>query len=614
MTVARRDEAMDIDDWLRELALPEYEAVFRANAVDLQVLPELTETDLEKLGVLLGHRKRMLRAIAGFEVPSPPISSHPAQVEPALPQHGAQRRQLTVIFCDLVGSTPLSARLDPEDLRDLIANYHKTVTAIVDSYGGFVARYVGDGLLVYFGYPRAHEEAAERALRAALAVADAVPLLEAAGERVRIRVGIATGLVVVGDLVDGSGSGHEVVGETPNLAARLQMEAEPNTVLIDAGTRQLVGELFEYRGLGRIEIKGFARPVQIWQVVRPGVIASRFEALRAASTTPLVGRDDEIELLVRNWRRAKAGDGRVVLICGEPGIGKSKLTAALQDRLTKEPHTRFQLFCSPHHRDSALYPFVNQIERAAGLEPGDTIEAKLDKLEAALRHADGGSGEAIGLFAELLDLPDTGRYPRSTLDPQQRRQSTLAAFVRQLETLAHRQPMLAVFEDAHWSDATSLELLDMMIERTKRLPILVLITFRPEFVPPWAGLAHVSLVLLNRLGSSQTAALATHIAGDKPLPAEIIDRIVERTDGIPLFVEELTKTLVEGDLLRQADDAYVLDTPLTSLAIPTSLQASLLARLDRLNTAKRLAQVAAALGRAFSYDLLAASRTYRSRR
>ena len=282
-------------------------------------------------------------------------------------------------------------------------------------------------------------------------------------------------------------------------------------------------------GLGRIEIKGFARPVQIWQVVRPGAIASRFEALRAASTTPLVGRDDEIELLVRNWRRAKAGDGRVVLICGEPGIGKSKLTATLQNRLAKDPHTRLRLFCSPHHSDSTLYPFVNQIERAAGLEPGDTLEAKLDKLEAALRYADGGSGEAIGLFAELLDLPDTGRYPRSTLDPQQRRQSTLAAFVRQLEMSAHHQPMLAVFEDAHWSDPSSLELLDMMIERAERLPILALITFRPEFVPPWAGLAHVSLVLLNRLGSSQTAALATHIAGDKPLPAEIIDRIVERT-------------------------------------------------------------------------------------
>ncbi|MBV8869347.1 MAG: AAA family ATPase, partial [Acetobacteraceae bacterium] len=593
--------------WLKQLGLPEYEAAFRANAIDLQVLPDLAETDLEKLGVLLGHRKRMLRAIAGLEGPGPAVPPLPAPDEPGLPAEGAQRRQLIVMFCDLVGSTPLSSRLDPEDLRDVIATYHKTVTAIVDSFDGFVARYIGDGVLVYFGYPRAHEEAAERALRAALAVIDAVARLETAGERVRVRVGIATGLVVVGSLVDGGGgSEHHVVGETPNLAARLQTVAEPNTVLIDAGTRQLVGELFEYRDLGRVELKGFAPPLQVWQVVRPGTIASRFEALRAASATTLVGRDDEIALLVHNWRRAKAGKGQVVLICGEPGIGKSRLTAALQSRLAEDAHTQFRLFCSPHHRDSTLYPFINKLERVIGLEAGDTPEVKLDKLEAALRRTDADSGEAIGLFAELLDLPDTGRHPRPTLDPQQRRQATLAAFVRQVEMLTSDQPMLGVFEDAQWSDATSLELLGILITRIERLPVLLVITFRPEFTPPWATLAHVSLLPLNRLSPSQTTALATHIAGDKALPPEIIERIVERTDGIPLFVEELTKTLVESGQLRKAEGAYVLDSPLPHLAIPTTLHASLLARLDRLNAAKRLAQVAAALGRVFSYDLLAA--------
>jgi len=352
---------MNIGTWLKELGLSEYEAVFRANAIDHQVLPELAETDLEKLGVLLGHRKRMLRAIAALEVLGSRIAAPPVRDDPGLQPAGAQRRQLTVMFCDLIGSTPLATRLDPEDLRDVIASYHKTVAAIVASFGGFVARYIGDGVLVYFGYPRAHEEAAERALRTALAVINAVPRLQAGGERVQVRVGIATGLVVVGDLVDGvSGSEHDVVGETPNLAARLQTLAEPNTVLIDAATRQLVGELFEYRDLGRAEVRGFAGPVQIWQVVRPGTIDSRFEALRAASTTPLVGRDDEIELLLRNWRRAKAGDGRVVLISGEAGIGKSRLTAALQNRLDHDSHTRFRLFCSPHHRDSTLYPFITQ--------------------------------------------------------------------------------------------------------------------------------------------------------------------------------------------------------------------------------------------------------------
>jgi class 3 adenylate cyclase/tetratricopeptide (TPR) repeat protein len=605
-----RSSSDDIAGWLAGLGLQEYEETFRANAVDLEVLPELAEHDLEKLGVLLGHRKRMLRAIAEL---TPPGGAAPVSLAPpaegdrfALPPEGAQRRQLTVMFCDLVGSTPLSLRLDPEDLRDVITAYHQRVAAIVEEADGYVARYMGDGVLVYFGYPRAHEDSAERALRAALAIADAVPRLDTAGERLDVRIGIATGLVVVGDLVGiGAGGEHQVVGDTPNLAARLQSLAAPNTALIDAATRQLVGEMFECRELGAVEVRGFGQPVPLWQVVRPHASASRFDGLRAAASTSLIGRDDEVEALGRLWERVKIGEGRVVLICGEPGIGKSRMTAALTEKIAAGPYTRLRFFCSPHHSDSSLHPFINQVQRAAAFDADDSAEAKLDKLEAALQVSDPGSPETAGLFAELLDLP-SARYPPVTADPRLRRQLTLAAFARQLEGLTRERPLLAVFEDAQWSDATSLELLDMVIERVARLPVMLLITFRPEFEPPWAGLAHVTMLLLNRLSSQQTARLAMGVAGNRTLPAEIVDSIIERTDGIPLFVEELTKTLLEGGLLREEAGAYVLDGPLPPLAIPTSLQGSLLARLDRLNATKRLAQIAAALGRAFSYDLLAA--------
>jgi class 3 adenylate cyclase len=590
-----------IAGWLAALGLEEYEETFRANAVDLEVLPELAEPDLEKLGVLLGHRKRMLRAIAALAAPA-----GPAEARFVLPSEGAQRRQLTVMFCDLVGSTPLSLRLDPEDLRDVVTAYHRRVAAIVESFDGFVARYMGDGVLVYFGYPRAHEDSPERALQAALAVADAVPRLDTAGERLDVRIGIATGLVVVGDLVGiGAGGEHQVMGDTPNLAARLQALAAPNTTLIDVATRRLVGEMFECRALGAVEVRGFDQEVPLWEVVRPRASASRFDGLRAAATASLVGRDEEIDALTRLWQRAKAGEGRVVLISGEPGIGKSRMTAALAEKIADEPFSRLRFFCSPHHSDSTLYPFINQLQRAAAIDSEDSAEAKLDKLEVALKVGNSGSPETAGLFAALLDLP-TGRYPTLPADPQQRRQLTLTALARQLEGLTRQRPVLAVFEDAQWSDATSLELLDIVIERVARQPVMLLITFRPEFEPPWAGLAHATMLLLNRLGSQQTARLAMGVAGNRTLPAEIVDSIVERTDGIPLFVEELTKTLLEGGLLRAEPGAYVLDGPMPPLAIPTSLQGSLLARLDRLNATKRLAQIAAALGRAFSYDLLAA--------
>ena len=355
---------MDIADWLHGLGLARYEGIFRDNAIDLEILPELTDADLEKLGVLLGHRKRMLRAVVAL-VAEAPVEAAAHADAPA--QADAERRQLTVMFCDLVGSTALAARLDPEDLREVIGTYHRAVAEIVAGFDGFVAKYMGDGVLVYFGYPRAHEDDAERAIRAGLGLIDAVGRLDVKSVELQARVGIATGLVVVGDLIgEGSAQEQSVVGETPNLAARLQALAKPDAVVIAAGTRRLVGDLFEYRDLGAVEVKGIAEPVPAWRVLRPSVVASRFEALRGSALSPLVGRDEEINLLLRRWARAKAGDGQIVLVSGEPGLGKSRITAALEERLHAEPHLRLRYFCLPYHQDSALFPFIEQLGRAAG--------------------------------------------------------------------------------------------------------------------------------------------------------------------------------------------------------------------------------------------------------
>jgi class 3 adenylate cyclase/tetratricopeptide (TPR) repeat protein len=511
------------------------------------------------------------------------------------------------MFCDLVSSTALSSRLDPEDLREVIGAYHECVTETVSRFGGFVAKYMGDGVLVYFGYPQAHEDSAERAIRAGLAVVDGIDRLDLPCGKLELRAGIATGLVVVGDLV-GFGEARErsVVGETPNLAARLQALAKPNTVLIAESTRRLVGGLFEYQSLGTVEVKGLVGPVPLWQVLRPGEVPSRFEALRAASLTELVGREDEIELLLRRWVRAKHGDGQIVLLSGEAGIGKSRITAAFQERVHDDSRIRLRCFCSPHHRDSPLYPFIVRLERAARFAREDPAQVKLEKLEMLLAQSEDNPSEAAALFADLLSIPNDGRYPALSLDPQHQRELTFIAFIRQLEGLARKKPVLMIFEDAHWVDSTSLDLLEMIVERVPRLPMLLLLTCRPEIQLPWTGQAHVTTLTLSRLSQRETQSLANRVAGGKSLPSEILDQIVERADGIPLFIEELTKTLLEGSLLREQDGRYVLDGPLPPLAIPSSLHASLLARLDRLAPVKEVAQIGATLGREFSYEVLAA--------
>jgi class 3 adenylate cyclase/predicted ATPase len=598
------DRRMDVVAWLRGLGLERYAPAFCDNDVDGEVLPELTSDDLISIGVTsVGHRRKLLAAIASLGAAPPPATVMAAPPDAPAPAD-AERRQLTVMFCDLVGSTALSARIDPEDLREVIAAYHRAAADVVRSFDGFVARYMGDGVLVYFGYPGAHEDDAERAVRAGLGMIDAVGRLDVKSVKLQARVGIATGLVVVGDLIgEGSAQEQSVVGETPNLAARLQALAEPDAVVIAAGTRRLVGDLFEYRDLGAVEVRGIAGPVPAWQVLRPSAIESRFEALRGSALTRLVGRDEEIDLLLRRWARAKAGDGQVVLISGEPGLGKSRITAALEERLHAEPHLRLRYFCSPYHQDSALFPFIDQLGRASGFTRDDMPAAKLDKLEAVLARAEPPDAD-MAFFADLLSLPGSERHPLPNLSPQRKKERTLEALLRQLEGLAHRQPVLMVFEDAHWIDPTSRELLDFTVERVRGLPVLLIVTFRPEFQPPWTGQPQVSMLTLNRLDRHDRTALVEQIAGGKALPDEVIDQIADRTDGVPLFVEELTKSVLESGLLREAPDRYVLDRALPPFAIPTSLHDSLMARLDRLTSVRLVAQIGASIGREFSYALL----------
>ncbi|MEY9399850.1 class 3 adenylate cyclase/tetratricopeptide (TPR) repeat protein/ABC-type transport system involved in cytochrome c biogenesis ATPase subunit [Bradyrhizobium japonicum] len=589
---------MQIAEWLEKLGLGQYAERFVQNGIDMGVLPELMAEDFDKLGVLLGHRRKILRAIADLD-PAALIAS------PA-PPHDAERRHLTVMFCDLVGSTALSARLDPEDMWEVIRAYRAACASVIAAYDGRIARFVGDGILVYFGYPRAHEDDAERAVRAGLDTIAAVGRLRTgATERVELRIAIATGLVVVGDLISGDASEeHATVGDTPNLAARLQSLAEPGVVVVASSTRRLLGDLFTFHNLGRREVKGIAEPIAVWAVEGAAASESRFEAVRAARSIGFVGRKDEIDFTLSRQQLAWQGQGQMVLISGEAGIGKSRIVATLSENPALGAHRRVRYQCSPYHTNSALHPFVAQLERAAGIRSHDTPEQKLDKLEAMLALGTQQVARATPLIAALLSIPTGDHYPPLGLSPAQQRRQTFASLLDQLEGLAREQPLLVICEDMHWADATTLELFDLGVDRIRGLPILMLMTSRPEFEPSWSGLANVSLLRLDRLDRQDTRALVEQVTVGRQLPREMMEQIVDKTDGIPLFVEELTKMVLESGLLVEDSGRYRLDSPLPPLAIPATLQDSLMARLDRLAPVKEVAQIGAAIGRDFSYALL----------
>jgi predicted ATPase len=474
----------------------------------------------------------------------------------------------------------------------------------VQRFGGFVANYMGDGVLVYFGYPEAHEDDAERAVRAGLELIAAVTALKTSVS-LQTRVGIATGLVVVGDLI-GSGKALEsgIVGETPNLAARLQAVAVPNTVIIAESTRKLLGNLFELEDIGAKDLKGITGSVRAWAALRAASVESRFEALHAGGVTELVGREEELNLLLRRWSKAKTGDGQVVLLSGEAGIGKSRLTAALFEAISPEPHSRLRHSCSPHRTDSALYPTIRHFERAAGFTLDDTTQTKLDKLDTLLAQSSTSAHDAT-LFADLLSLPNDGRYPELELSPQQRRQRTLDALVSQVAALSRQNPLLIIFEDAHWTDPTGLELFSRIIDKIPTLRVLLLITFRPEFEASWVGQPHVTALTINRMTRHEVDAMIERSVDSRPLSADIRQNIIERSDGIPLFVEEMTKAALEAEGEREARQT-IAPVPLSVPVVPASLHASLMARLDRLGSAKEVAQVGATLGREFSHAQLAA--------
>ena len=583
---------MEIADWLRGLDLAQYETAFREHDITPDLLPHLTVKDLKDLGIAsVGHRRRLIEAIRTLGMaPEPTFNDRTATSI-------AERRRLSAVFCDLVGSTELSSQVDPEDLNEIIRTYQMYVQDIMTQFGGFTARYVGDGMLIYFGWPEANETDAEQAVRASLAVASSLTQISMKNYPLRVRIGIATGIAIIGELI---GRGElrqlEAIGETLNRAARLQGLAEPNTVVIDEATHTQIGDLFQYADLGAVSLRGLSEPVHAWIVHGESSLQSRFEALHGNRLAPLVNRIDEFNQLLHCWQDVKAGHGQVVLLTGEPGIGKSRLIAEAEDRISWDPHASFHYYCSPHYENTPLHPVISQWERNAGFAAGDSPAERLRKLEAIATAANL-SPIDVALVAGLLSIPTDGHYPHLEYSAQRRREATFETLLRHIENVAREQPLLIIFEDMHWIDPSSLELLDLTIHRIATLPVLLLITYRADFEPPWIDHPGITTITLNRLNRLQSAELVEHIAANSGLPNTLRDRIIVQTDGIPLFTEELTRAVLETSEPRVA---------LLSLSVPSTLQTSLMARLDRLPAAKQVAQVASVIGRDFSLKLLAA--------
>jgi len=599
----------DIVDWLTENGLAKHAPLFAEAEIEFGDLAYLSDDDLKELGLPLGPRRRIEAAIRTLSdktglaseervsvvPPSPPVESAPAS--------DAERRHLTVMFVDLVGSTEMATRLDAEDMRDVITSYQNTVAGVVSRYEGFVAKFMGDGVLCYFGWPRANEDDAERAVRAGLSIIDAVRKARAPnGSLLSTRVGIATGVVIVGDLI-GSGATQEaaVVGETPNLAARLQGVAGQNQLVVARETQRLLGVIFDLRRLDGQDLKGISGPVDAYVVEGEAKVQSRFAARQSGTMMPIIGREREIELMVERWAIARSGQGQMALVTGEAGIGKSRITQAMIDEVTRQDHIRVSYQCSPYHADSAFYPVVQQMSAAAGFVPSDDVEARLDKLEALV-----GADEAtLKLIAPLLGLDGAPRYGVSDLTPAQQRARTMKALASLLVRQAAEKPLLLLYEDLHWIDPTSLELLDLLLDAIIDQPIMILATARPTFEHGFGGHPIVTRFALNRLGKDQISGIVSKLTDGKVLPDDIMAIIAQRTDGVPLFVEELTKTILESGALKEEGERLVLNGPLSAIAIPATLHDSLMARLDRLQPIKEVAQTAACIGREFSHGLLA---------
>ena len=603
------DEVLDqVRELLRTKERVSYRALKLRFQLDDELIAGIREELVEAERVALDENGKVLvwADSDSLAAPSPyaTLSAIPSSVpsEPTPPD--GERRQLTVMFCDLVGSTALSEKLDPEELHHMIRTYQHTCAAIITRYESHIAQYLGDGLLVYFGYPAAHEDDARRAVQSGLEILDQLPGLQLA-HPLQARIGIHTGHVVVGEVGGGEKTEHLALGDTPNIAARVQGKAEPNTVAISAATYRLVQGFFICQDLGSQHLKGLSYPLTLYHVQGEGDAQNRFDVSLQKGLTPLVGREEETELLQRRWERAKAGAGQVVLLSGEAGIGKSRLVQVLRERSADEAQFSVVWRCSPFYQNSALYPVIDRFQRLCQFTPEDSADAKLQKLTAFLTPTGIDNQETIALFATLFSLPLPDDRPAILLNPHKLKEKTLQALVTWLQQTAAAQPVCLEIEDLHWADPSTLELLGLIIDHAPTLRLLVLLTFRPEFTPPWPAQAHMLSLQLSRMTQHDIHTMVEQVAG-KQLPPELLGQLVTSTDGVPLYIEEMTKNLLESGLLTETDGHYAVIGTLPPLAIPASLQDSFASRLDRLAPVRELAQIGAVLGREFSYGLLQA--------